>query len=46
MKKVRRVLFCVLALSVLVLIVSGCNTWAGVGKDVQRSGEAIEGSAE
>ncbi len=44
MCKVRYLLCCVVVLA-LVLSLSGCNTWAGVGKDVQRGGEAIEDSA-
>ena len=46
MKKVRQVLFCALAFAILMLTVGGCNTWSGVGKDIQRGGEAIEGTAE
>lgn len=46
MRKVCRLVCCVVALALVLLIVGGCNTWAGVGKDVQRSGEAIEGSAD
>ena len=45
-KKVRQVLFCAVAFAILMLTVSGCNTWSGVGKDIQRGGEAIEGTAE
>ena len=26
--------------------VSGCNTFAGAGKDIQKGGEKIEGAAE
>jgi predicted small secreted protein len=45
-RKIRQVLCCVFALAILLFSLSGCNTWAGVGQDIQRSGEAIEGSAE
>tara|TARA_R110002073_G_scaffold52938_4_gene137114 strand:+ start:68 stop:193 length:126 start_codon:yes stop_codon:yes gene_type:complete len=31
---------------VAVLFLSACNTMAGLGKDVQKGGEAIERSAE
>lgn len=29
-----------------VVLVAGCNTMSGVGKDVQSAGKAIEGSAK
>jgi predicted small secreted protein len=29
-----------------VVLVAGCNTMSGVGKDVQSAGKAIEGTAE
>jgi entericidin B len=39
-----------LSISIVVLMIalqlSGCNTLEGVGKDVQRGGEAIEKSAK
>ena len=44
MHKLRHLLCCIFVLS-LLLSLSGCNTWAGFGKDIQRSGEAIEDSA-
>lgn len=28
------------------LVFSGCNTFRGAGKDIQRGGEAIENAAE
>jgi predicted small secreted protein len=27
-------------------IISGCNTMQGMGKDIKKAGEAIEGAAE
>jgi predicted small secreted protein len=27
-------------------LLSGCNTWRGVGQDVERGGEAIQRSAD
>ena len=30
----------------LVLLLAGCNTIAGAGKDVQKAGEAVERTAE
>jgi predicted small secreted protein len=35
-----------LALATVVVFLSGCNTLAGVGKDVQRAGEAVEDVAK
>ena len=32
-----------LALLAGTLWLSGCNTWAGAGKDVQKTGEAMQG---
>jgi entericidin A len=34
----------VFALSLIALILAGCNTIAGIGKDVQRVGQAVEGA--
>jgi predicted small secreted protein len=34
------------ALATVVVFLSGCNTLAGVGKDVQRAGEAVEDVAK
>jgi predicted small secreted protein len=27
----------------VTLVVTGCNTWHGAGKDVERTGEAMQG---
>ena len=35
----------ILAVSVLMLLLSACNTVQGIGKDVKKGGEAIEKSA-
>jgi predicted small secreted protein len=32
-----------LAVVALTAWLSGCNTWAGAGKDVQKTGEAMQG---
>jgi len=32
--------------STLTFLLAGCNTMAGVGQDVQRAGETIEGAAK
>jgi len=37
---------CLLLLLVLGLLLSSCNTMQGLGKDVQRGGEAIEKTAK
>ena len=34
----------VLVLGLAALVLSGCNTVQGVGKDIERSGEAIQGA--
>ena len=34
------------ALLVLTWILTGCNTMAGAGKDIERGGEKIQNSAE
>ena len=36
----------VLMLMVVVLVLAGCNTVAGVGKDVEKAGEAIQKSTK
>jgi entericidin B len=33
-------------LSVMVLVLAGCNTVQGIGKDIKKGGEAIEKSAK
>lgn len=45
-KKIKKLLCCVFALALLLFGLSGCNTWAGVGQDIQRGGEAIEDLAQ
>ena len=32
-----------LGLLVIVMFLSGCNTWEGAGKDVERAGEKMQG---
>ncbi|MEO7494409.1 MAG: entericidin A/B family lipoprotein [Massilia sp.] len=32
------------AFSVIALLLTGCNTIAGVGKDVQKVGQVVEGA--
>lgn len=32
------------ALSLIALMLAGCNTIAGVGKDVQKVGQVVEGA--
>ncbi|MBX3663329.1 MAG: entericidin A/B family lipoprotein [Burkholderiales bacterium] len=36
----------VIMLMVAMLVLAGCNTVAGVGKDVERAGEAIQRSTK
>jgi entericidin B len=35
-----------LAVILIAFFAAGCNTMAGVGKDIERGGEKIEGAAE
>jgi predicted small secreted protein len=39
-------MFRVLIVSVLMLVLSACNTVQGIGKDVKKGGEVIEKSAK
>jgi predicted small secreted protein len=45
MRKVGKILCLVAMLAGLLYALGGCETWAGVGKDIQRGGSAIEESA-
>ncbi len=38
-------MFRILVVSVLMLVLSACNTVQGIGKDVKKGGEVIEKSA-
>lgn len=42
----KRSFFALLALMIVVSTVSGCNTFKGAGKDIERGGEAIQDAAE
>jgi predicted small secreted protein len=35
-----------LALAVMAVFTTGCNTMAGAGKDIERGGEKVQGAAE
>lgn len=35
-----------LAVALVAVFATGCNTMAGAGKDIERGGEKIQGSAE
>jgi entericidin B len=39
-------MFRVLIVSILMLVLSACNTVQGIGKDVKKGGEVIEKSAK
>lgn len=41
-----RTIWAGLALLALVLIAQGCNTMEGAGKDVEKTGEAIQRAAD
>ncbi|MBS1187690.1 MAG: Entericidin EcnA/B family [Burkholderiaceae bacterium] len=34
------------AMLIAVAVLAGCNTVAGIGKDVQKAGSAVEGAAK
>ena len=38
-------LMAVVALMLAALAIAGCNTFAGVGKDIERGGEKLQDSA-
>ncbi len=38
--------FIALACAAVVVMLSGCNTIQGAGKDIERGGEKLQGSAE
>jgi len=44
MKKIKTML--VLSLACTALLLAGCNTFRGVGQDVQKVGEKIENAAK
>lgn len=39
-------MFSVFMMLIAVIYMSACNTMAGVGKDIQRGGEALENAAD
>jgi predicted small secreted protein len=42
--KVRIIVVAVLALLTSAFFLTGCNTWKGAGKDIERAGEKMQGS--
>jgi predicted small secreted protein len=38
-----KITWATLSLLVAVLVLGGCNTWEGAGKDVERAGEKMQG---
>ncbi len=36
----------IVALSIVAIVLAGCNTIAGVGKDVQKVGQVVEGAGK
>lgn len=36
----------IFSLAIMVFVLAACNTVQGVGRDIQRTGEAIEDAAE
>jgi predicted small secreted protein len=39
-------MFRIIAASVLILVLSACNTVQGIGKDIKKGGEVIEKTAK
>jgi predicted small secreted protein len=46
MKVSKQFVLTLITVSVAGLVASGCNTFKGAGRDIQKGGEAIEGAAE
>lgn len=46
MKTVKKMVAVLLVSALFGIVMLGCNTFRGVGKDIQRGGEAIENTAE
>jgi predicted small secreted protein len=44
--EMKKTVAAVLATLVAALALAGCNTMAGVGKDIEKGGEAIQGAAK
>ena len=38
--------FLAMACAAVLVVLSGCNTMQGAGKDIERGGEKIQGAAE
>lgn len=46
MKKIASILFLTVVILVSLFAIAGCNTFEGFGKDIERSGEAIQDVAD
>ena len=42
MKRYRRFSVALLAIGLAMVVLNGCNTWHGAGKDVERAGEKMQ----
>ncbi len=45
-RNMKRTMILLLTMMFSMAMLSGCNTMAGVGKDVQKAGEKVEGKAK
>ena len=45
-KKMLHLLFCLAVVAVLVCTLAACNTFEGLGRDVNSAGEAMSGAAK
>lgn len=42
----KQFILALIVLAVVGVIASGCNTFKGAGRDIQKGGRAVEGAAE
>ncbi len=45
-KKMKKLIFSIFVLGFTIVTLSACGTIAGVGKDLQRAGQAVESEAK
>lgn len=46
MQRFTRFITCLILAAMVGLVVAGCNTVEGVGKDVEKAGEAVQDAAK
>jgi len=45
-KKMRKIVYVAIASLLAMVVLAGCNTMEGLGKDIKKGGEAIEQAAD